>query len=251
MAIIECVIVLVILNISICDKHEPKPDDIAPSVQVSHYDCSEMTEKNLYSINQVKPCNLAPQNIQMKDVKLTMYTEHFRTQINATICRIKHQRNKLYCGVLDQTNMDIEQPQITSDIDLSPEQWKQASEGRSQTLFDHKQHFEKGQKEIHHKWTVNVDGDNRNECEGYEWITKDTFESHIQDITLKVRVKDGKTFNRNDQLLPCDLDELGCESTSLDPSAYTWEAPENCILSVVQKDNAHMLKNDNHYYIVS
>ena len=46
-------------------------------------------------------------------------------------------------------------------------------------------------------------------------------------------------------------DELGCESTSLDLYAYTWKAPENCILSVLKDDYAHMLKNDNQYYIVS
>ena len=251
MAIIECVIFLLILDISICGKYEPKPDEVAPSVQVSHCDCSEMTVNNIYSLNQVKPCNTAPQNIQMNDVKLTMYTKHFRTEINATICRIKHQRNKFYCGLHDHTSMDIEQSQITSDIDLPPEQWKQASEGRSLTLFDHKLTFEKGKKGIHHKWTGDVDGDYRNECNGYEWIIKDTFESHIQDITLKMRIKGDKRFNRNDQLLPCDLDELGCESTSLDPYAYTGEAPENCILSVSKEDYAHMLKNDNHYYIVS
>ena len=146
----------------------------------------------------------------------------------------------------DHTSMDIEQPQITSDIDLTPEQCKQASEGRSFTLLDHKLTFEKGKKEIHHKWTGDKSEDYRNECDGKGWITKDAFESHIQDITLKVRTKDGKIFSRNDQLLPCDLDELGCGSTSLDPYAYTWKAPKNCILSVLKADNAHMLKNDNH-----
>ena len=75
MAIIEYVRILLMLNISLCDKYEPKPDDIAPSVQVSHYDCSEMTENNLYSLNQVKPCNMAPQNIQINDVKLIVYTK--------------------------------------------------------------------------------------------------------------------------------------------------------------------------------
>ena len=129
MAILECVIFRLTLNMSICDKYEPKLDDIAPFVQVSHYDCSEMTENNLHSLNQVKPCNMVPQNNQMNDVKLTMYTKHFRTEINATICRIKHQRNKFYCGMHDHTSMDIEQQQITSDIDLTPEQSKQASEG--------------------------------------------------------------------------------------------------------------------------
>ena len=110
MAIIECVLFLLMLNIFVCDKYEPKPDDIAPSVQVSHNDCSEMTENNLYSLNQVKPCNMAPQNIQMKDAKLTMYTKPFRTEINATICRINHQRNNFYCGMHDHTSLDVEQP---------------------------------------------------------------------------------------------------------------------------------------------
>ena len=186
------------LNLSICNKNEPKADDIAPPLQVSHYDCSEMTKNNLLSLNQVKPCNMAPQNIQMNEVKLTMYTKHFRTEINATICRFKHQWNRFYCGMHDHTSMDFEQPQITSDIDLTLEQCKQASEGRSLTLFDHKLTFEKGKKETHHKWTGDIDGNNRNECEGHEWIAKDTFESHIQNITLKVRIKDGKVFNRND-----------------------------------------------------
>ena len=66
-----------------------------------------------------------------------------------------------------------------------------------------------------------------------------------------MRIKDGKIFNRNDQLLPCDLDELGCESSSLDPYADTCAAAENCVLSVLKEDYAHMLKTDNHYYIVS
>ena len=195
MAIIEGVIILLMLNICICDKDETKPDDIAPSVKVSHYDCMEMTENNLYSLNQVKPCNMAPQNIEMNDVKLTMYTKHFRTEINATISRIKHQRNKFHCGMHDHTSMDIGQPQITSDIDLTHEQCKQASEGRSPTLFDHKLTFEKGKKDIHDKWKGDKDGDYRNEYDGKGWITKDTFRSHTQDITLKVRIKDGKSFN--------------------------------------------------------
>ena len=146
--------------------------------------------------------------------------------------------------------MDIEQGQITSDIDLTPEQCKQASEGRSLTLFDPKLTFEKGKKETQHRRKGGKDGDNCNECKGYEWIIKGTFGSHKQDITLKVRIKDGKIFNRNDQLLPCDLDELGCRSTSLDSYAYTWKAPKNWILSVSEEDYAHMLTNDTHSYIV-
>ena len=77
MAFIECVIFLLMLNISLYGKYEPKPDDIAPSVRVSHYECSEMKENNLYSLNQVEPCNMAPQNFEMNDVKLTTFKKHF------------------------------------------------------------------------------------------------------------------------------------------------------------------------------
>ena len=226
MVFIERVLFLLMLNISFCDKYEPKRGDVAPSVHVSHYDCSEMTENSLLSLNQVKPCNRAPQNIEMNYVKLTMYTKHFRTEINATVCRIIHQRNRFYCEMRDHTNMEIEQPQITSDIDMTPQQCNQASEGRSLTLFDHKLTFEKSKRETNHKWTGDVIGNYVKDCKSNEWISKDTLERHTQDITLKAKNEDGNIFNRTDQTLPCDLEELGCESTSLDLNAYTCKPPE-------------------------
>ena len=64
-------------------------------------------------------------------------------------------------------------------------------------------------------------------------------------------MEDGKIITRNNQLIPCYLDEFGCERTSLDLYAYTSRAPEKCILSVLKEDFAYLLKNDNHYYIVS
>ena len=109
------------LSLYLYDTYKPKAEDVAPSVQVSHYDCSEMTENNFYPLNQIKPCNMAPQNIEMNDVKLTMYIKHFQIEINATICRIKHQRNRFYCGMHDHTSMDIKQAQNTNDIDMTPE----------------------------------------------------------------------------------------------------------------------------------
>ena len=158
-----------------------------------------------------------------------MYTRHFPTEIKATSCRINDQRNRSFCGMHDHTSMDTEQPQITSDIDRTPEQCEKVSDGTALTLFDHKLTFETGRKETHHKWTGDVNGDYVNECKSYERTTKGTFESHIQDSTLKIRIKNGRKFNRIHQLLPCDLEELGCESTSLEFYAYMWKTPDNCI----------------------
>ena len=247
-------IIIILINNATPEPRKPKIEDLAPTIKVSHYDCSEMTENNLYSLNQVKPCNMAPENVEVSQATISLYTKHFRTTINATMCRIKHQRNRYYCGMHDHTSMDNEQEQITSDLDLTPEQCRTLAKGGELQFFKEEQKvsFDKGEKKI----ILEVDGDasddNRNDCDGYEWITKDTFEGHVQDIELKVRLKDGKVLSYLNLILPCSLDELGCESTSLDPYAYTWDKQENCILSVLKgKETVKMLKNDNRYYIVS
>ena len=64
---------------------------IASQLKVTHYDCGEMTENNLYALNQVSQCNIAPENLEVSRAKITMYTKLFRQEINATVCRVKYQ----------------------------------------------------------------------------------------------------------------------------------------------------------------
>ena len=52
--------------------------------------------------------------------------------------------------------------------------------------------------------------------------------------------------------IPCHLEELGCDTTSFDPYAYTWEAPENCVLAIHRKEDVNMIKREKtNYYFVS
>ena len=51
---------------------------IASQLKVTIYDCGEMTENNLYALNQVSQCNIAPENLEVSRAKITMYTKHFR-----------------------------------------------------------------------------------------------------------------------------------------------------------------------------
>ena len=78
---------------------------IASQLKVTHYDCGEMTENNLYALNQVSKCNIAPENLEVSRAKITMFTKHFR-QINATVCRVKYQSEQWHCGFGDGSSMD-------------------------------------------------------------------------------------------------------------------------------------------------
>ena len=93
--------------------------------------------------------------------------------------------------------------------------------------------------------------DNRNHCTSRGWITRDTFLPHIQRTTIQVRMSTGKVLSDAAQVLPFDLEELGCETTSLDPYAYIWDYPHNCVLSVLRTEEAIMVKQGTKNSIIS
>ena len=52
--------------------------------------------------------------------------------------------------------------------------------------------------------------------------------------------------------------EGGCETTTLDPFAYTWDTPENCVMTKILTQEAKMLKyplstnrNENQFFLIS
>ena len=61
----------------------------------------------------------------------------------------------------------------------------------------------------------------------------------------------GKVLSDSAQVLPCALEELGCETTSLDPYAYIWDYPDNCVLSILRTEEVNMVKHGTKYYVIS
>ena len=68
----------------------PDEDQVPPALKVSHYDCSEMTENTLYAHNQIRPCHITPEELEISNARITLYTKDFRKELNATKCRIQH-----------------------------------------------------------------------------------------------------------------------------------------------------------------
>ena len=91
----------------------------------------------------------------------------------------------------------------------------------------------------------------RNHVTARGWITRDTFLPHMQRTTLKVRMSTGKILSDSAQILPCALEKLGCETTSLDPYAYIWDYPDNCVVSVLRTEEVIMVKQGTKYHIIS
>ena len=93
--------------------------------------------------------------------------------------------------------------------------------------------------------------DYRNECDGKGWITRDSFLPHMQTTTLKVTLENGKVLSDTGLILPCALEELECETTSLDRYAYVWDYPDNCAISILRTEEVNMVKQGKKYYVIS
>ena len=140
---------------------------------------------------------------------------------------------------------------ITSHLVISTEQCRSLAKGKMIYLADQFLGVEYNEK----KPIVITDGStsdtNRNHCTARGWITRDTFLPHMQRTTLKVRMSTGKVLSDSAQVLLCALDELACETTSLDPYAYIWDYPESCVLSILRTEEFNMVKQGTEYYIIS
>ena len=229
----------------------PDADQVAPALKVSHFDCSSMTENSLYAINQVRPCHITPEELEVSKSTITLYTKHFRKELNATKCRIRHQREKWHCGHNDHSSIDHTIAGITSDLIISPEHCRTLAKGASINLQGHWIGAEWDTKTPVVKVTGDPTGSNRNHCKTRVWISRDTFIIHIQKTTLKVTMENGKVLSDMGLILPCALEGLGCETTSLDPYAYIWDYPDNCVLSVLRTEEVNMVKQDTKYYVIS
>ena len=73
----------------------------------------------------------------------------------------------------------------------------------------------------------------------------------MQKTTLKVTMENGEVLSDMGLILPCALQELGCETTSLDAYAFIWGYPDNCVLSILRTEDVNMVKQNRKYYVIS
>ena len=196
----------------------PDGDQVAPALKVAHFDCSEMTEDTLYAINQVRPCHITPEELEISKAKVVLYTKHFRKEFNATKCRVEHQREKWHCGHHYHCSTDHTIAGIASDMVMYPEQCRTLAKGKEIALLEHSKNFGFDTKNPIVKTFGDTSDDYRNECNGKSWVTRDTFLPHMQTTTLKVTLENGKVLSDTGLSLPCALEDRGVKLLRYTPT---------------------------------
>ena len=94
--------------------HHNDFENVAPSLIVSHFDCSKTTENKLYSLNKISKHNIQATIFDATLIlSLDLYQRFHSTTISATRRTIRHEREKWYCGLHGRSGMDSKQPSLT------------------------------------------------------------------------------------------------------------------------------------------
>ena len=105
----------------------PDEDQVAPAVEVPHFDCSEMTENSLYALNQKRPSHIAPEELEVNYPRKMLHNRNFRKNL-AIKFRVQHQCEKKHCAHHDHSRIDHGFAELMSDLVISPEECRTLAE---------------------------------------------------------------------------------------------------------------------------
>ena len=134
---------------------------------------------------------------------------------------------------------------------ISPEPCRSPAKGKMIHLADHILAVKYDTKNP----IVITDGSTGNKyrihCIARGWITRETFFPHGQRTTRKVTMSTGKVLSHSAQVLPYAMEELGCETFSLDPYVYIRYYADICVFQVLRTEDLNMVKQGSQFYIIS
>ena len=219
-----------------------------------------MQDNRMYSLNKVAECKITPENLYVTPATITLYQKNYRTDLAATMCSVKAHVFRYNCGKFSHSSYVHTQNSITYDLIVTPEMCRQASKTNKIKISSFSENFDAPIEFDTKKQSNFNDGQSVRttmHCSSGQ-VQHYTFETFMQRVNLTFDYGTKEVSNPNRQKLPCLLMEGGCETTTLDPFAYTWDTPENCVMTKILTQEAKMLKyplssnrNENQFFLIS
>ena len=225
-------------------------ENTAPNLHVNHFDCSKMISNQMYSLNKVAPCEIRPDKISTNQARVNLYQRNYKVKLEATMCKATQQQLRWFCDSFDSSGIDARHNTITTSVKLDAQKCKLAKERKKIKLSSSSKSVEfEFDKSLFSNFNSGDVGTGNNECNSRGWITHYTYETYMQNVSLNVNLRDGTVNYWQNIPLPCPLSAGGCDSTSTDPFAYTWDEPNNCFFTIIRTFDAQMIKANDKYYI--
>ena len=222
------------LTVEVVFKFTPDEDQVAPAVGVPHFDCSEMTENTLYALNQKRPSHIAPEELGVNYPRNMLHNKNFRKKLNApsnSEYNINVKNNTVHITTIVELTIVLAGLRGLNNFSR-----RVSNSGREReiTFLDRTISFGFDTKNLIVETIGDTDDENRIECDGKGWITRNTFLRHMQATTSKVTMESGKALSDTGLNLQSALEELGWGTASLDPYADIWGYLDCCVVQFLE-----------------
>ena len=105
-------------------------DDVSETLKVSHFDCTSMEQNRMYTLNNVAPCKISPENVEILPASVRVYQRSYRTTVLATMCRKKVMPIRFNCGMYSHSSIVHNQATLTYDMIVDPNDCKKAEKSK-------------------------------------------------------------------------------------------------------------------------
>ena len=193
-----------------------------------------MQDNRICSLNKVVECKIPPENLYIAPATILLYWKNYCTDLSATVFSVKVHVFRYICGVFSHNSYVHDQNSITYDMIVTPETCRHASKTKKKQTKNNNWWKFWCSHELHVKTESNC-----NDSQAFSSPTENTsgqikhytFETLIQRVILTFILRTKEVFNSDSKKLPCLSMEGCCETTTLDTFAYTWETPDNCVMT--------------------
>ena len=200
---------------------------------------------------------VSPENLHTTNSTISVYQRSYRTYV----CKIKIFLIRYNCGMWALSSIVHNMNMITYEFIIPREDCEKAAKNNKITVNEDGYTHElilklDGSILQHRNEGTSLEGDSSTACKNRGQVKHYSYETHMQKVQLKVNLETKQVQNPYGIPLSRSVLEGGCESASLDPYAYTWDMPENCVVTKLFSQKAKMVKYSNkldhpQYHILS
>ncbi len=231
-------------------------------VAVTHYDCDNPKDLELYETMSVESCAVPIEDVHYNPVVVNVFTRKFMTKIKAYRCKMEYTFLRYHCGMHSHTSVSTETNTLDLIYLMTPEECKslipRAGEKQKKYYVDNLEvnnkfyvPFEIGKIILHTDTAGRTLKGNKYDCHGKGMINSYNFRSYMDEIELIYDMQTQKVQDPNGFILPCKFNQGGCKTTYTGKFAYTWETEDHCTLEDLGTILTQMVNWNDRFFIVN
>ncbi len=206
-------------------------------VQITHYDCNPPIEIQSFDTNFLPTCKISSEDIKYAPTTLTLNRRHFKSKLFTVICTLDYVYTRQPCHNINyhdtihslSLSYTLTPEECTNLYSLDKTTYLVIPQFWPQTTFYIP--FRHSYTLTTYQYATNNSVNHKPKCDTQGMTNIWKFTSFIN--TLELQHNDNQLTDRDNNILPCKVEQYGCPSFQTKTHVYTWNFPRNIQMQTI------------------